>query len=179
MVRDVETGDGLIGMILLKPEGEQPAGGPPDTWTVGCAGRMIRKAELPDGRSNVLLRGVREFVCRERFDDRPYRTAEVDWRPEPMERALEPALRERILERIRTFVGPKREAELPLLADPDLPDDLLVNLFGFALELPPDDKQGILEESSLAGRANRLLDTLEFQFALRRAAPGGGPDLVH
>src|SRR5882724_10251523 len=70
MVKDVTAGDELIGMILLRG----PESGGDDLYRVGCAGRMVRKVELPYGRSNILLQGVREFVPREQHFDRSYRT---------------------------------------------------------------------------------------------------------
>src|SRR5258705_11435116 len=81
MVKDVATGDELIGLMLLRqPEGTANSN---DVYSVGCAGRVIRKVELPDGRSNILLQGVREFVALEQYFDRPYRTATVEWLPAP------------------------------------------------------------------------------------------------
>src|SRR5437867_2777472 len=60
MVKDVaESDDELIGMILLRGH-EDLADPGHDVFTIGCAGRMIRKVDLPDGRSNILLQGVRE-----------------------------------------------------------------------------------------------------------------------
>src|SRR6516162_7363434 len=69
MVKDVAVGDELIGMVLLRSE-EDPTGSSQDIYTVGCAGRMVRKIDLPDGRSNILLQGVRAFVVREQQFER-------------------------------------------------------------------------------------------------------------
>src|SRR4029077_10195897 len=104
MVRDVAAGDELIGMILLR--GPESPGSGRDVYSVGCAGRMVRKVELPDGRSNILLQGVREFVAREQHFERPYRPGPVEWRP-PAERSfrLEAPLRDALVEQIRGAVG--------------------------------------------------------------------------
>jgi Lon protease-like protein len=176
MVQDVAAEDGIIGMMLLRAGGEGSDGGPPGIWRVGCAGKIIRKTELSDGRFNILLQGMREFVCSERFDDLPYATADVEWRQKSESPGLEPEIRGRLVEQIRVFVGPQWETELQFLGNPSLPEQLLVNLLGFALKIPPEDKQCLLEEATLEHRASRLLEILEFHLALRRAAPGGGTD---
>jgi Lon protease-like protein len=170
MVRDVAAGDELIGMILLRGA-ESPAGGD-DVYRVGCAGRMVRKVDLPDGRSNILLQGVREFVPREQRFDRSYRTAEVEWRA-AFEKGLrlDAVLRGALVERIRAAIGEQGAESVRLLSDPTLSDEMLVNLFAFALDLPVVEKQGLLEIDSLPERARQLLETLEFHALEREFAP--------
>jgi hypothetical protein len=170
MVKDVAAGDELVGMILLRGM----EGGPPgaDVYSVGCAGRMIRKVDLPDGRSNILLQGVREFVLREQHFDRPYRAATVDWTtPIPSSFRLEPRRRELLVEQIRRFVGKEKEHELKILGDPTVNDEMLVNLFAFALDLPVAEKQSLLEIFDLTSRAERLIETLDFHLLEREFSP--------
>ena len=170
MVRDVAAGDELIGMILLR-DAQSPVDGD-DVYRVGCAGRMIRKVELPDGRSNILLQGVREFAPREQRFDRPYRTAEVEWRP-PVEKGfhLDALLRGALVERIRAAIGEQGAESMRILSDPTVSDEMLVNLFAFALDLPVVEKQGLLEIESPVDRARQLLETLEFHALEREFAP--------
>jgi len=171
MVKDAAAGDELIGMILLRDE-ERPGGGGSDLYSVGCAGRIVRKVDLPDGRSNILLQGVREFTPREQSFDHPYRLAAVDWRPAPpQDFRLDPTVKRELAARIRSFVGDKQEG-VRILDDPTLADDMLVNLFAFALEFPVAEKQSLLEIDDLATRATRLVETLEFHTIEREFAPG-------
>ena len=172
MVKEVAEADELIGMILLR--GEERSGGPrEDVYSVGCAGRLIRKVELADGRSNILLQGVREFSPCEQYFDRPYRTAAVDWRAAPeRDFRLDDATKVSLLESIRRFAGKQREGDLRILADPTLSDEMLVNLFAFALDFPVAEKQSLLEIEGIAKRAMRLLETLEFHNLERECVPG-------
>ena len=172
MVREVAEADELIGMILLRGEGG--SGGPGrDVYSVGCAGRVIRKVELADGRSNILLQGVREFMPCEQYFDRPYRTAAVDWRAVPeRDFRLDGATKASLLECIRRFAGKEHEGDLRILADPTLSDEMLVNLFAFALDFPVAEKQSLLEIDSVAKRATRLIETLEFHNLEREFFPG-------
>jgi len=171
MVKDVAAGDELIGMILLRGP-EDRAGTGRDVFSVGCAGRMIRKVDLPDGRSNILLQGLREFVPREQYFDRPYRMAAVEWLPAP-ERGfrLEAAAKTTLLDRIRAFLGEKHE-EMKILNDPTVSDEMLIDLFAFALDLPVAEKQSLLEVATLEARAQRLVETLEFHAMEREFSPG-------
>ncbi len=170
MVKDVAAGDELIGMILLRGA-ESRDGSRADLYTVGCAGRVIRKVDLPDGRSNILLQGVREFVPREQYFDRPYRVAAVDWLPAPdKELRLDEARKRCLVECIRDFVGDKQEG-LGMLNDPTVDDEMLVNLFAFALDVPVAEKQSLLEIPDLVARAERLIEILEFHALERECSP--------
>ena len=170
MVKDVALGDELIGMILLRGE-EDPSGSRRDVYDVGCAGRMVRKIELPDGRSNILLQGVREFVVREQHFERSYRQAAVEWQP-PAERDFRLAsdTRQRLVSRIRAALGERQEG-MGILTDPSVNDEMLVNLFAFALDFPVAEKQSLLEVADLSSRADRLIDTLEFHALEREFSP--------
>src|SRR5688500_11918662 len=48
--------------------------------STGCACVVAQVLErLPDGRMNIVCRGTRPFRIRERRDDRPYPSGEVEW----------------------------------------------------------------------------------------------------
>jgi Lon protease-like protein len=171
MVKEVAESDELIGMVLLRGK-EDATGQGRDIYSVGCAGRVIRKVELADGRSNILLQGVREFSPREQYFDRAYRMAAVDWRALPeRDFRLDDATKASLLECIRRFAGKQHEGDLRILADPTLSDEMLVNLFAFALDFPVAEKQSLLEIDNVAKRATRLIDTLEFHNLEREFSP--------
>lgn len=173
MVRDISNGDELVGMILLRGAVEHPLSSEPDTYSVGCAGRMIRRVDLPDGRFNILLQGVREFFPREQSFDRPYRSAAVEWRPPPApDDRLGGDRRRRLVDRIRAFAGNQGDSpELRILDDPTVSDEMLVNLFAFALDLPVAEKQSLLEVSGVVDRADHLIETLDFHMLEREFSP--------
>jgi uncharacterized protein len=166
MVRDVATGDEIIGMLLLRPEGESIEDAGHDVYAVGCAGRMIRKIDLPDGRSNILLQGVREFTVCEQMFDRPYRRGVVEWHAAvPPGHRFAADRRATLVGRLQAFVGDENERRI--LGDPTLSDEMLVNLFCFALDLPVAEKQSLLEAAALEPRGERLLETIEFHLLER------------
>jgi Lon protease-like protein len=70
------------------------------------------------------------------------------------------------------------EAAQRMLDDPSVADDLLVNCFCYALEVDAIEKQALLEASTLAARAERLCEVIEFAMSAT-AASGSGSDRYH
>ena len=61
MVADALQGDRIIGMVLLRPGYEADYEGRPPVYPIGCAGVITQSQELPDGRYNIMLRGLVKF----------------------------------------------------------------------------------------------------------------------
>ena len=78
MVRDVVDAHEMIGMILLRPGWEADYDGRPAIYARGCAGRVERCESLPDGRFDLVLRGVQRFRVVEEHGGKPYRLATVE-----------------------------------------------------------------------------------------------------
>jgi Lon protease-like protein len=102
---------------------------------------------------------------------RSYRLAEVRWRSlPPPDFTLEDGVRRRLMEQLHSYVAQHFEQSVRrLLDDPTLGDQLLVNFFCYALDLEPLEKQGLLEALSLATRAERLAEVLDFQLHLSKS----------
>src|SRR6266571_4912766 len=90
MVADALTSDRLIGMVLLKPGWERDYEGRPPVYPIGCSGVMTHAERLPDGRYNIVLRGLDRFRIVSEDHERSYRRAAIDVLHE---RALTPAER--------------------------------------------------------------------------------------
>ena len=86
MVADALASDRLIGMVLLKPGWEHEYEGRPPVYPIGCSGVITHVDQLPDGRYNIVLRGVERFRIVEEDFGRAYRLASVE---SMAERALE------------------------------------------------------------------------------------------
>ena len=70
MVEDALEGERLIGMVMLRPGWEHEYESAPAVYPVGCAGFITHAERLPDGRYNIILRGVEKFRL---LDERPAR----------------------------------------------------------------------------------------------------------
>ena len=78
MVADALDGDRLIGMVLLRPGWEGDYEGRPPVFPIGCAGLISHHEQLPDGRYNIVLRGLEKFRVEREDDSRLYRLGEVE-----------------------------------------------------------------------------------------------------
>ncbi|HVN84625.1 MAG TPA: LON peptidase substrate-binding domain-containing protein [Candidatus Binatia bacterium] len=171
MVRDAQATHGIIGMVLLKGDWRQDYYGRPPIFSVGCAGRIVSLESLPDGRSNILLRGIRQFSIIREAGSRSYREAEIEWQPAVVGTGIAAEQRRHLMALLEQFLS--NDAEPPirkLLQDQSLSDELLVNFFSYALDLLPLEKQGLLETPSLSARAQQLCEVLEFRLEETRLA---------
>src|SRR5687767_11091579 len=99
MVTDVLAGDRIIGMVLLKAGFEADYAGRPPIFPVGCAGVVTHSERLPDGRFNIVLKGIEKFRVTGEDGSRPYRLARIEGLPELVsegERAELHRLRQRL-----------------------------------------------------------------------------------
>jgi Lon protease-like protein len=174
MVRDTtDKVPSLIGMALLRGNWQEQYEGRPDIFPICCAGEMIRVVPLPDGRFNILLKGVREYRIREELPpDKLYREAVVDWRS-PAKEHLLPGQREELNRLLDTYLQ-HNEAVQKFLTDPTVEDAFFVNFFAFHLDFLPIEKQSLLEAGTTPERATLLRDLLDFKLTAGRW-PEGGP----
>lgn len=174
LVRDTLAGPRLVGMVLLRPEWEAGYRGSPPIFETGTAGELVRSDELPDGRFNILLHGVREFTIEREVGRRAYREAAVAWRHEGGG-LLAPAVRERAVELVGEYVR-RRHPEVAGEVSPPADDEVFVNFVSQQLDLPVIERQALLEAVGVAARGERLVEVLEFHVrALQSgaAAPSG------
>ena len=93
MVADALAGDRIIGMVLLKPGFEASYEGRPPVYPIGCAGVVTHSEALPDGRFNIVLRGIEKFRIIGEDESKAYRLAQVDPIPEAVSEDDRPQLR--------------------------------------------------------------------------------------
>ena len=84
MVADALAGDRIIGMVMLRPGYEDEYEGNPPIYEIGTAGVIANVEEFPDGRYNIVLRGVTKFRVTSEDWSRPYRMADVVAIPDPL-----------------------------------------------------------------------------------------------
>src|SRR5205814_1912054 len=79
MTVDALATDRFITMCLLRPGWEEDYQGKPPVHPIACLGRIVSDQRLPDGRFNLLLRGMcRVRLIEELVSPTAYRTARVD-----------------------------------------------------------------------------------------------------
>jgi Lon protease-like protein len=165
MTADALAGDGLITLVALRPGWERDYEGRPAIESVGCLGRIVWHERLIDGRYNLRLRGLaRVRILEEVPSDRLYRVARVEVIPEtaPCDLAELKALRRNLAEvALPRFADePAAHRQVQELFDSDLPLGPLCDILLYAMPLPVEFKQAMLEEADAARRATALTDLL-------------------
>jgi len=163
MLADALAGEGLIGLHTLDPDGAPLPDGRPALRAFGCAGEVVEHEPLPDGRSNIVLRGAFRYRIVAERTGRPYRIAEVEEsrvlplapgrEGGPGRRELRRLLAARV-EKLALSVGRAEARHLPGA----LSDEGLVNEAATRLGLGPEEQYGLLEMASLSDRYEWVLD---------------------
>src|SRR6185369_7756141 len=172
MVRDAMEGPGQIAMIQplrLDDDNQAPL------YDVGCVGELVGIEELEDGRFNIVLLGSHRFrLIREADTDTAYRCADVDIEafddsdPPPL------SLGQRAeVEREARRLGDAMGLAVDWHAVGRLDDEMIVNAIAQVAPFDVGAKQALLEEETLASRADLLVQLMQFH----RAAVNGGVEI--
>ena len=166
MVQDAMAGPGRIAMI--QPSDDAAA---PSLYQVGCVGELVGVEELDDGRFNIMLLGSQRFrLIAEAEGGTPYRQADIDLEafddddPEPLS-----SIQRADVEREARRFGDSLSLAVDWDAVGRLDDEMLVNAIAQVAPFDAGAKQALLEEATLAGRADLVVQLMQFQ----RLAPGG------
>ena len=175
MVQDAMAGPGRIAMIQPSSVQSEVEGGDSDASTlyqVGCVGELVGVEELDDGRFNIMLLGSQRFrLIAEADGGTPYRQADIDLAaydddddPEPLS-----SIQRADVEREARRFGDALSLAVDWDAVGRLDDEMLVNAIAQVAPFDAGAKQALLEEVTLAGRADLVVQLMQFQ----RLAPGG------
>ena len=165
MAADAVNGDGILGLVLLRPGWERNYFESPETYAVGCAGRMEDVVSLQDGRYLFRLRGFRKVEVTRFVQREPYRVAEVRPQEEREPEEADPRVprdRAKLLatySSLAALVTGRPVSSLPL--DAELPYGRMVNLACTHLGFPTEEKQRLLELHDVAERGRRVIALLE------------------
>jgi Lon protease-like protein len=166
MTDDALADDRLIALALLKPGWESDYEGAPDLHPVACLGKIVAEQRLEDGRFNILLRGLSRIrIQHELVHGKLYRSARVELLKEvsPPGKSAARSLRQQITGLVTSWF-PAQGAVLEQfrkLLKSDLPLGALCDIIAFALPLPVECKQELLEEIEIDRRVRKLLHHLE------------------
>lgn len=161
MVADALAGDRLIGMALLKPGWEGHYEERPPVYDVGCAGVISHAERLPDGRFNIVLRGLAKFRITGEVGQRAYRIASIEVLPETLGEGDRRVLREerRRLEALLVTVLEGGDTRFPA----SMPDEDLVNALAQYLPFEPVERQALLERQDACARCRSIAELLEMK----------------
>ncbi|HVJ27723.1 MAG TPA: LON peptidase substrate-binding domain-containing protein [Vicinamibacterales bacterium] len=177
MVADALDGDRLIGMVLLRPGWEGNYEGRPPVYPIGCAGLITHHERLPDGRYNIVLRGLEKFRILSETEgetgrDNPdgnsrYRVARVENLHEPLIEAERDQIRA-ARRRLEALLVPQAQGRGESNVAPAMADEDVVNALAQYMQLEPLEKQALLERHGLLARCRSLIELLEMKMIVAR-----------
>jgi Lon protease-like protein len=177
MIGDALLGDRIIGLALLRPGWERDYEGRPPVYPIGCSGVITHFERLPDGRYNIVLRGLERFRILQEDHTLSYRRAAVE---SLTDRSIEPADRTAVMNlrvKLQTLLTPAADhgaAEDAGSGGPyaratsAMPDEDLVNALAQYLDLEPLEKLALLQHDSVRARAESLVELLEMKILMAR-----------
>jgi Lon protease-like protein len=176
MTADALAGDRLLALALLRPGWEEGHDARPAVHPVTCLGRIVAEQKLPDGRYYLLVRGLsRARVVEELNDGRPFRSAKVELLPDGTAPGLAEALafRKQLADQVmpRFATSPDSRRQLGELFQGELPLGSLCDILAFALPLPLECKQELLELTDVTRRVRLLLQSLPVASTEERKFP--------
>ena len=176
MTADALADDQLITLVLPKPGWEADYDGKPALHDVACLTRILTHKKLPDGRFDLLLHGV----CRVRIHDELlaktlYRQVRVEALPDALGKEP-PSLRRGLRDAVRPWLPRQKGAmaQFNALMGSDKPLGALCDIIAFALGLPPEIKQLLLETLDVPQRADLLIHSLKAARAEPQVAETSG-----
>jgi Lon protease-like protein len=163
MVADALKGDRIIGMALLRPGYKTNYEGRPAIYDVGCAGVITHSHAFPDGRYDVVLRGIDKIRITSEDHSRRYRIGHVEAIAEtiPADEAQPLRQQRQRLEAVLAAAVERVRAEPKF--PPSVPDEDLVNALAQYLELEIVERQALLECKGVLARCRALIDLLEMK----------------
>jgi ATP-dependent Lon protease len=162
LLNEAIAGDRLTAVVMQRdPEVDDP--GPGDLHEVGTLCNLLRMVRLPDGQLSVLLQGVARVRLGEPARHEPWLVARVAPLQEVESEDVETqGMRKALLAQFQKVVA----------LSPQIPDEAIATAEGQSsagrtadfiaslLDLPPEDKQALLERLDVRARLQRLNEVL-------------------
>lgn len=171
LMADTVAADMVMGLVLLRPGWEKDYDERPPIHPVACFGRVTHYEQLADGRYNLRVKGVsRTRLVEEVPAPKLYRVARAELIADVVPEGL-PRLAE-LRRQLSDAVLPRFPADGPAhhqlreLFEGDTPLAQLCDMLAYALPLPLELKQQLLEEPHVAVRVEVMASALKVRTAV-------------
>lgn len=151
MISRCLEGDKQFGVVLIR-QGSEALGPLPEPHLTACTARILDVQTLDEGRMNLTTIGEHRIQIRTISEELPYLVAQVEFfpfednDPEDLEEAAD-----RITPKVKQYIRLLNKVEEIKIENGSIPDDP-ISLASFAatlLQMPPDEKQVLLEAKSI------------------------------
>ena len=162
MLTDTLNSEKAIVMALLKPGWEKNYYENPEVFDIAGMGKIVSSETFKDGRSNIVLYGLKRIKIMEIIEEKPYRKAKVEIL-EDRKITFDSDYRERLNQLItdwNSMLGDK-EKKHKISINTLLPLENLTDVLASVLITNVFEKQQLLEETDVEIRAEKLVAFLE------------------
>ncbi|MDO9579403.1 MAG: endopeptidase La [Bacteroidales bacterium] len=164
LIKDAYRNDKIVGTVAQKdPDVENPNF--QDLHTVGTIGQIVKLLEMPDGSTTAIIQGRKRMILHELVSDDPYFIARVrvipEIKPETLSKdfdAIVGSLKDLSLKiiKINSNISPEASFAIKNIEN----NTYLINFICSNTDIKVQDKQKLLETSSLRDRGFMLLEFL-------------------
>jgi len=164
LIKDAYRNNKIVGTVAQKdPDIENPEF--QDLHTIGTIGQIVKLLEMPDGSTTAIIQGRKRMVLQELVSDDPYFIAKVktipEMKPEVLNKdfdAIVGSLKDLSLKiiKINSNISPEASFAIKNIEN----NTYLINFICSNTDIKVQDKQKLLEISSLRDRGFMLLEFL-------------------
>jgi len=162
MVDDIIESERIIGMVLLKPGWEKDYYGNPEIFNIACMGKIVSIEEMNEGKSNIVLYGLKRIKINDIVNEIPYRVASVNVL-EDVHYQNEEVYQKRLVELIskwNSILGDEQKSH-KINIDTTMSIENLTDVLTPSIISNVYQRQELLEEINILKRAERILEQLE------------------
>jgi Lon protease-like protein len=167
MVDDIIESERIIGMVLLKPGWEKDYYGNPEIFNIACMGKIVSIEEMNEGKSNIVLYGLKRIKINDIVNEIPYRVASVNVL-EDVHYQNEEVYQKRLVELIskwNSILGDEQKSH-KINIDTTMSIENLTDVLTPSIISNVYQRQELLEEINILKRAERILEQLEMKIEI-------------
>ena len=179
MLKDAQESEKLIAMALLKPGWEKEYFDNPQIFEIIGIGRIVTCETQKDGKSDIVLYGLKRARITDLFDKKSYRRANIELLDNINEENDE-SLKDKILYSISNWndMLDDKLKKYKIKINPNLSLAKLTDILASVLITNVFEKQKYLEELNVTKRAEMMLSFLEARLKMIEITSGRQSDIV-
>lgn len=159
LVEHTLAGDKYVTLVMPKAGWESDYEGSFPLHEYGCLTQIMNHEQLPDGRFNIVVRGIcRVKLDQELLSSSRYRQAKGTLLPDPAI-TYDGTMRQELLDAVYHWVpdDPTAKDQFETLLSSINTGGMVADIISFAIPLPPETKQQLLETLDVTHRLKTLV----------------------
>jgi len=170
LIQDTLEGNKQMVLALLKPGWEKDYFGRPEVFPIAGVGEIVHWDKLPNGKYNILVRGLSRVRIVEEFGGGPYRIAQVELLDERADEIHDSSTI--AAQKIRLLTGLRRLSEEPVNVPQGVEIGHLADIVTIALPIEIYRKQTLFEVVDVRDRVERVIQAIDEVLSRREQLRG-------